>query len=183
MANRKSVLLVFLVWLYAVIVPCPSVISVKSISVLEIPEARGMSCEDCADKRLYDTPQTPLGQSSTSLYFFLACFVPLVVISVLYTKIAIFLHKRRHTGMMNKLAASSKTKAVRMLIVILFTYVLSLGPAVILVMLRSYGVFNNTSFDVMLLVNWVVEFATYTSSLGNPLIYAYYNGDFGKELH
>ena len=59
---------------------------------------------------------------------------------------------------------------------------LSLGPAVILVMLRSYGVFNNTSFDVMLLVNWVVEFATYTSSLGNPLIYAYYNGDFRKEL-
>ena len=84
--------------------------------------------------------------------------------------------------MMTKLEARSKTKSVRMPIVIVFAYVLSLGPAVILVMLRSYGVFNNTSFDVMLLVNWVVEFATYTSSLGNPLIYAYYNGDFRKEL-
>jgi len=84
--------------------------------------------------------------------------------------------------MMTKLEARSKTKSVRMPIVIVFAYVLSLGPAVILVMLRSYGVFNDTSFDVMLLVNWVVEFATYTSSLGNPLIYAYYNGAFRKEL-
>ena len=172
-SKRKPALLVCLVWLYAVIMSCPSVISVKSISLLEIPEARGMSCDDCADQRLCDTPQTPLGQSSTTLYFLLAFFVPLVVISVLYTKIVLFLHKRSHTGMMNKLAARSKTKVVRMLIVIVFAYVLSLGPAVILVMLRSYGVVNNTSFDVMLLVNWVVEFAAYTSSLGNPLIYAY----------
>ena len=181
-SKKKPVLLVCLVWLYAVIVSCPSVVSVESISVREIPEAGGMYCNDCADKKLCDIPQTPLGQSSTTLYFLLAFFVPLVVISVLYTKIAIFLHKRSHTGMMNKLAARSKTKAVRMLIVIVFAYVLSLGPAVILVMLRSYGVFNNSSFDVMLLVNWVVEFVTYTSSLGNPLIYAYYNGDFRREL-
>ena len=181
-SKNKPVLLVFLVWLFALVVSCPSAISVKSISVLEIPEARGMSCDDCADKKLCDTPETPLGQSSTTLYFVLAFFVPLVVISVLYTKIVIFLHKRSHNGMMNKLAARSKTKAVHMLIVIVIAYVLSLGPAVIFSVLRSYGVFNNTSFDVMLLVNWVVEFATHTSSLGNPLIYAYYNGDFRKEL-
>ena len=117
-SKKKPVLLVFLVWLYALVVSCPSVISVKSISVLEIPEAHGMSCDDCADKKLCDTPETPLGQSSTTLYFLLAFFVPLVVISVLYTKIVLFLHKRSHNGMMNKLAARSKTKAVRMLIVI-----------------------------------------------------------------
>ena len=120
-SKRKPALLVCLVWLYAVIVSCPSVISVKSISLLEIPEARGMSWEDCADKRLCDTPQTALGQSSTTLYFLLAFFVPLVVIFVLYTKIVIFLHTRSYNGMMNKLAARSKTKAVRMLIVIVFT--------------------------------------------------------------
>ena len=120
-SKRKPALLVCLVWLYAVIVSCPSVISVKSISLLEIPEARGMSCEDCADKRLCDTPQTALGQSSTTLYLLLAFFVPLVVIFVLYTKIVIFLHTRSYNGMMNKLAARSKTKAVRMLIVIVFT--------------------------------------------------------------
>jgi len=59
---------------------------------------------------------------------------------------------------------------------------LSLGPAAVLAMLRSYGVFNKSSFNVMLLVNWMVDLAIYTSSLANPLIFAYYNGDFRKEI-
>ena len=181
-SKRNPVLLVFLVWLCAAVVSCPSVISVKSIPVLEIPEARGMSCDDCVDKKLCDIPQSPLGQSSATLYLLLAFLVPLVVLFVLYSKIVLLLHQRSHRGMMNKLAARSKCKAVRMLIIIVFAYALSLGPAVIFTMLRSYNVFNSTSFEVMLLVSLAVEFATYTSSLGNPLIYAYYNGDFRKEL-
>ena len=181
-SKRKPVLPVCLVWLYAVIVSIPSVITVRSISVREIPEASGMSCDNCTDKKLCDIPQTPQGQFSTTLYFFLAFVVPLAAISVLYTKIAIFLHQRSNNGMMHKVAARSKSKAVRMLIVIIFAYVFSLGPAVVFGMLRSYGMFNNTSFDVLLLVSWMIELAAYTSSLGNPLIYAYYNGDFRKEL-
>ena len=181
-SKRKPVLLVFLVWMYAAIVSCPSVISMNSIPVLEMPEARGVSCESCADKKVCDIPQSPLGQSSTTLYFILAFLVPLVVIFVLYSKVAVFLHRRSRSGMMNKPTARSKSKAIRMLIIIVLAYVLSLGPAVIFTMLRSYGVFNSTSFHVMLVVSWLVEFATYTSSLGNPLIYAYYNGDFRKEL-
>ena len=181
-SERKPVFLLCLVWLYAAIVSSPSVISVKDISVFEIPEARGMACEDCADKKLCDIPQNPLGQSSTTLYFLLAFFVPLVVIFALYTKVAIFLHHRGNNGMMHQVAARSKSKAIRMLIIIVFGYVVSLGPSVVLAMLRSYGVLNETSFSVMLLVSWMVDFASYTSSLGNPLIYAYYNGDFRKEL-
>ena len=181
-SKRKPVLLVCLVWLCAAIVSCPSVISMKSISVLEIPEARGMLCDNCTDKKLCDLPESPLGQSSTTVYFLLAFLVPVIVMFVLYSKIAVFLHQRSHSGMMSKQAARSKSKAVRMLVIIVLAYILSLGPAVIFTMLRSYGVFNSTSFDVMLVVSWVVEFATYTSSLGNPLIYAYYNGDFRKEL-
>ena len=84
--------------------------------------------------------------------------------------------------MMHKKAARSKSKAVRMLVITVFGYVLSLGPAAVLAMLRSYGALNNSSFDVMLLVNWTVDLAVYTSSLANPLIYAYYDGDFRKEI-
>ena len=181
-SKRKPVLLVCLVWLYASIVSCPTVISVESIFVLEIPEARGMSCDDCSDKQLCDIPQNPLGQSSTTSYFLLAFVVPLTVLSVLYTKVAIFLHQRSNKGKMHKVATRSRTKAVRMLVMIVVGYVLTLGPSVVFAMLRSYGLLNNASFDVMLLVSWVVEFATYTSSLANPLIYAHYNGEFRKEL-
>ncbi|XP_020629602.1 neuropeptide FF receptor 2-like [Orbicella faveolata] len=181
-SKEKPRLLLWLVWLYAVIVSSPSIISVKGVSVLEIPEAKGMDCEDCANKKLCDIPQNSLGQSSTTLYFLLAFIAPLTIISVLYAKVAIFLRHRGNSGMMNQVAAKSKSKAVRMLIVTVFGYVLSLGPAVVFAMVRSYGALNKTSFGVMLLVSGMVDFASYTSSLGNPLIYAYYNGDFRKEL-
>jgi len=181
-SKEKPRLLLWLVWLYAAIVSSPSIISVKGVSVLEIPEAKGMDCEDCAGKKLCDIPQNPLGQSSTTLYFLLAFIAPLTVISALYAQVAIFLRRRSNSGMMNQVAAKSKSKAVRMLIITVFGYVLSLGPAVVFAMVRSYGALNDTSLGVMLLASGMVDFASYTSSLGNPLIYAYYNGDFRNEI-
>ena len=82
--------------------------------------------------------------------------------------------------MMNRVAARSRTNAVRMLVLIVLRHVFSLGPSVFLAMLRSFRVLNNLSFDV-LLANWMTEFAAFTSSLGNPVIYEYYNGNFRKE--
>ena len=182
-STRRPFFFVGLCWLYATTVSCPSVVSVDSISVLEIPEARGMVCENCADKKLCDIPRSVLGQSSTTLYFLLAFVVPLTAIFALYARVAIFLYHRGKSGMMNPVATKSKSKAVRMLIITVFGYTLSLGPAAILAMLRSYGALNSKPFDAMLLVTWIVDFATYTSSLANPLIYAYYNGDFRQEIN
>ncbi|XP_020629603.1 neuropeptide FF receptor 2-like [Orbicella faveolata] len=182
-SKRKPFFLVCLCWAYATTVSCPSVVSVDSISVLDIPEARGMVCENCTDKKLCDIPQNLLGQSSTTLYFLLAFLVPLATIFALYAKVAIFLYHRGNSGMMNPVVVKSKSKAVRMLLITVFGYTLSLGPAAVLAMLRSYGTLNSKSFDAMLLVSWMVDFATYTSSLVNPLIYAYYNGDFKQEIN
>ncbi|CAH3197528.1 unnamed protein product [Porites evermanni] len=138
-SRRKPVLLVSLLWLCATVLSCPFVASVESISVLEIPEARGMSCNECAHQKICDIPQNVLGHSSTTLYFFCAFVVPLMIISVLYIKVAIFLHQRSNNGMMNRVAARSRTKAVRMLVLIVLGYVFSLGPSVFLAMLRSFG--------------------------------------------
>ena len=182
-SKRKPIFLVCLCWLYATIVSCPSVVSMDSISVLEIPEARGMVCENCADKKLCDIPQNLLGQSSTTLYFLLAFLVPLIVIFALYTKVAIFLHHRGKSGMMSHVAAKSRSNAVRMLIITVFGYVLSLGPAAVFAMLRSFGALNSKSFGCLLLVSWMVDIPTYTSSLANPLIYAYYYGAFRQEIN
>ena len=182
-SKRKPFLLVCLCWLYATIVSCPFLISMDSISVLKIPEARDMVCENCGDKKLCDVPQTLLGQSSTTLYFLLAFLVPLTVIFALYAKVAIFLHHRSKSGMMSQVSAKSKSNAVRMLIITVFGYVVSLGPAAILAMLRSFGTLNGKSFDSLLLVSWMADFATYTSSLANPLIYAYYNMAFRQEIN
>lgn len=142
-----------------------------------------MDCENCADKKLCDIPQNLLGQSSTTLYFLLAFLVPLTVIFALYVKVAIFLHKRGKSGMMCQVAVKSKSNAVRMLIITVFGYVLSPGPAAVLAMLRPFGILNSKSFGCLLLVSWMVDAATYTSSLANPLIYAYYNGAFRQEIN
>ena len=182
-SKGNSVYLVSLVWLYASLVSLPHVISVESISVAKMPEGQGMSCNNCADKKLCDTPQNVMGRSSTTLYFLLAFLLPLTVVVLLYSKIFLSLKQRCKNGMIHQVAARSKSKAVRMLIITVFGYALSLGPTVIFAMLRSYGILNNASFKVMLLVNWLVELATYTSSLGNPLIYGYYNRDFRNELY
>lgn len=181
-SKKKPVFLVSLVWLYAVIVSCPRVITVESVSVMAIPEARDMECDNCTDKRLCDIPQTGLGRFSITLYFLLAFILPLLAVIILYSKIIIFLQRRSRNAMMHKVAARSKSKAVRMLITTVFGYVFSLSPAVVFALLRSYGVLNQTPFGTMLLVNWMVDFATSTRSLANPLIYAYYNKDFRTEL-
>jgi len=145
-SKRNPFFLVCFCWLFATIVSCPFIVSVDSISVLDISEARGMVCENCTDKKLCDIPQSLLGQSSTTLYFLLAFLVPLTAIFVLYARVAIFLYHRGNSGIMNPVALKSKSKAVRMLVITVFRYVLSLGPAA---MLKSYGTLNSKSFDAM----------------------------------
>ncbi|KAK2567889.1 Pyroglutamylated RF-amide peptide receptor [Acropora cervicornis] len=181
--KRKRFWLACFVWLFAVIASCPFGACVETASVLEIPEARGIPFDDtCQKTRLCNIPQSSFGQAVTTLYFLLAFAFPLIAILVLYTKVVIFLNQRSRNGAINKTAVRSKVKAVRMLFISVTSYILSLGPGVVLPMVRSYGIFNNFSFDVILLVSWSAEFASYTSSLGNPLIYGYYNGDFRKEV-
>ena len=174
--------LIFLVWLYAIIVSIPGVVSVRSTSISELPEAEGMDCKTCSDKRICDMPQNIIGQVSTTSYFVFAFLFPLTSIFVLYTRIVLVLHRRRNNGMMHKVAARSKSKAVRMLVLAVIGYALSLGPGALLAMLRSYGNLSNTSFYQKFAVSWMVEIVQLTSSLGNPIIYAYYNVDFRKEL-
>ena len=131
-SRRKPVHLVFLVWLYATIVSIPDVVSVRSISMNELPEAEGMHCKTCSGKRICDMPQNAIGQVSTTSYFVFAFLVPLILIFVLYAKIVIVLHRRRNNGMMHKVAARSKSKAVRMLVLAVIGYALSLGPGALL---------------------------------------------------
>ena len=181
--KRKRHHLVFLVWLYAVIITCPFVVSEETISVSEIPEAKGMDCESCTARKLCDIiPQNSMSQFSTISYFILAFLLPVTVIFLLYTRIAISLHKRSHSGVAHKIAARAKSKAVRMLILTVFGYMPSLGPVAVYAMVRSCGYLSGMSFGNILTASWALKLVTLTSSLGNPVIYSYYNGDFRKEI-
>lgn len=180
-ARRRPVQAVLLVWLYSIVMSIPSTISVRSISVKDLPESNGKDCRNCQEKTCL-IPQDTLGQFSSIWYFIFAFFVPLLVIFTLYAKIATLLRRRDNDGAFHKVATRSKSKAIRMLIATVFGYFFSFGPDVVFSVMRSYGVFKNTSFTVTFLSVTIVELSMYTSSLINPLIYAYYNRAFRREL-
>lgn len=180
-ARRRPVQAVLLVWLYSIVMSIPSTISVRSISVKDLPESNGKDCRNCQEKTCL-IPQDTLGQFSSIWYFIFAFFVPLLVIFTLYAKIATLLRQRDNDGAFHKVATRSKSKAIRMLIATVFGYFFSFGPDVVFSVMRSYGVFKNTSFTVTFLSVTIVELSMYTSSLINPLIYAYYNRAFRREL-
>lgn len=174
--------LVLSVWMYATVISIPIVLSVKSLSINKTPGARSFDCQDCSGEKICDIPQTAMGRLSTAVYLFFSFLVPLIVIVTLYTKISVFLHQRSKNRVLHKVAARSKFKAVRMLAITSLGYILSLGPSAVFSLLRSYGSVNDMSFSGILTVTWVIEFETLLSSLWNPIIYAYYNGDFRKEI-
>ncbi|XP_068691218.1 neuropeptide FF receptor 2-like [Montipora foliosa] len=180
-SRRKPVQTIFLVWLYAVIVSVPTVIGVKSIPIQDIPEGNGMVCETCR-WNICDIPQDTLGRFSTVWYFAFAYFAPLVIILTFYTKVAIVLYHRDTNGTLHKVAARSKYKAMRMLVITVAGYVFSFGPDVLLDIMRSFGVFDGASFGVVSTFTVTAELLVYTSSLLNPLIFAYYNRAFRNEL-
>ena len=155
---------------------------VRSLYISKIPEAQSFDCQDCSEKKICDIPKNAVGRLSTTVYLTFSFFVPLIVIISLYTKISIFLYKRSRDKVIHKVAARSRLKAVRMLTIIVLGYILSLGPSALFKVLRSYGFVNNMSFSGILIVTWVLEFETLLSSLCNPIIYAYYNTDFKKEI-
>ncbi|XP_074629835.1 neuropeptide FF receptor 1-like [Acropora palmata] len=180
-SRRRPVQAVLLVWLYSMVMSIPSSISVRSISVKDLPESNGKDCRNCQEKTCL-IPQDTLGQFSSIWYFIFAFFVPLLVIFTLYAKIATLLRQRDIDGAFHKVATRSKSKAIRMLIATVFGYFFSFGPDVVFNVMRSYGFFKNTSFTVTFLSVTIVELSMYTSSLINPLIYAYYNRAFRREL-
>lgn len=174
--------LVLPVWLYASVISIPLVFSVRSLYISKTPEAQSFGCQDCSEKKICDIPKNAVGRLSTTVYLTFSFFVPLIVIISLYTKISIFLYKRSKDKVIHKVAARSRLKAVRMLTIMVLGYILSLGPSALFKVLRSYGFVNNMSFSGILTVTWVLEFETLLSSLCNPIIYAYYNTDFKKEI-
>ena len=113
--------------------------------------------------------------------FYFAFVVSLATMSVLYTKIAIFGIKEARTERCIKWRQYQEIEQYACLLK-RYLNVSSQGPAVAFSILKSYGVLNNTASNVVLTISWLVVLTTLTSSLANPLIYAYYNRKFRREL-
>ena len=122
------------------------------------------------------------GQFSTTVYFLFSFLIPILIISSAYIRIVICLSKRGRLQPANRNTAKSKVKAVRMLVLMVVWFVVSWGPTTILSMLHSYYELDQQPYVIVFVVTMLAEVLMYSSSVINPVLYAYYNIDFRKQL-
>ena len=110
------------------------------------------------------------------IYFILGFLVPLVMITVAYSKISVFLWRKSRNRMINQAALKSKGKAVRMLVLIVLGFVICLGVPQLYQLMTSFGFKDQAAISVLSVILYL------SSSAINPVIYGFYSAEFKQGL-
>ena len=188
---RKShnVKVLILIWFYSLAMSVPVSFSVEPARVSTIYEhvdnqsnnSLNESChlntsditEVCVFRR--DNWRSEL---SFSLYFGVSFLLPLLVMVVSYSKIFVFLRNRARSGFYNKTVLRSKHKALRMLLLVICSFILSWGPLMLINLAMAYGV---TLHLPGYTVRRFAQSLSITSSVLIPAIYVFSNSNFRRE--
>lgn len=120
-------------------------------------------------------------QLSVTIFFVFGFLLPLFVMTLCYGKILIFLWKRsRQTGAFNSAVTRPRSKATRVLILIVLTFLISWGPLMVLDTIQPYLHLNLRLWEFPARPLFICF--SFTSSILNPLIYAFGNSNFRREL-
>lgn len=122
-------------------------------------------------------------RAAFTVYFLFAFVVPLLCIIFSYTKITVFLWKKtKQTNIINRSMAKAKLRATQMFALVVFSFLLSWGPIIILDMVVSYpfrpGKITFKEFPLRPLFDCFSQ----TSSILNPIIYAFGDTHFRRSL-
>ena len=120
-----------------------------------------------------------LSKISFTIYFLLAFLVPLSIITHSYCKIFFYLRKRATKRTMSPCYIKSKYKALRMLVLIVLSFLLSWGPFMLIELAKVYGAtvrFEDIS------VKQIAMSISLTSSVIHPVIYSFGNENFRYEV-
>ena len=110
-----------------------------------------------------------------TIYFILGFFLPLIIITVAYSKIAVYLWRKSHNGTTNQAALKSKGKALRMLVLLVLGFVVCFGVSQLKELMIAFGVY----FPAFSHLEVVLQLS---SSLVNALIYGLYSAEFKQGL-
>ena len=138
--------------------------------------------ENCSVPRLCDYLKHWSSQLSSTLYFVMAFFVPLVVMVTLFVMTYLYLSRDYNSGSISVETVRAKRKVTKMLITLSLGVVICWGPVVLISMLRSYDLLNGVSYDIVLILLIISELMKFLNSLFNPLVFAYYIPNFRKDL-
>lgn len=111
-------------------------------------------------------------------YFILAFLTPLLTIIVTYSAVFRFLNARsKHR--FTQVTVKSKRKALKMLIVVVASFVVCWAPIMLVDLIRVY---DARKLRVRMLFRQIAESFSHSSSIICPVIYAFGNANFRKEL-
>ena len=119
-----------------------------------------------------------------TIYFLFAFVVPLFCIVFSYTKITVFLWRKTKTAnVANRGLAKAKLRALRMFALVVFSFVLSWGPIMILDIIASYPRRPGKITIVKIPLRPLFDCISQTSSILNPVIYAFGDNNFRRSLY
>lgn len=156
------------IWLYALVCSIPHFFS-NNISHMNFEGGRtNYTLVVC-------TPSTGLTQQiSSTVYLVVGFILPLVIVSVAYTKIAVYLRKRSQQGIVhNRVMLRSRQKALRMLVLSVLSFAFFWGPYFVCRVVWSYDATKISKASFV-----YTSFFQIFSSLANPFIYGFYNWEF-----
>ena len=201
---KQSRNLVAASWIYGAVCAAPFLYSSKSVFIVD---------EETQEKFWFCYDITSLHAQISSTVFLACSFVfPLIFMGMAYGRIVRFLFKRARNKLINSQIAKAKFRAVKMMALIVFTYLVTWGPQLIWQSMDSFGILiehasmsvketmyeeevfkdsvelreeqrqQNRNIEIYVLITTLFETLTFSSSVLNPLIFGYYNRNFQDEL-
>ena len=170
------------IWLFSVAISFPIIFGAHVN-----PRVMGITRQDNLSEPIYTTPaficvlprSSFASQISFTIYFFFTFVAPLSIITTSYWKIFIFLRKRAIKRTMSPFYIRSKYNALRMLVLIVVSFLFSWGPFMLLELAKVYGAI--VRFGDISVKQFVVSISL-TSSVIHPVLYSFGNANFRCEV-
>lgn len=118
-------------------------------------------------------------QIAFSVYFVCGFLVPLCIMIISYSRVFCFLSNRAKHSMLNRSVVKSKFKTLFILVMLVLSFVISWAPITVLDLIQSY--LHPPEQDIRVWLRPITECLCYSSSILNPVFYAFANESFRKE--
>lgn len=196
--NTRKYLTIFFIWLYAFLISSGFIASATPASkIFKFPRpsipysSRNLTTNNSRSfeykpRHTHCVPGVSGSRErkvAFTMYFVFAFLFQLFLIVLFYTKITIFLWKRtKKNNTVNRSAAKAKLRAIQMFILVVFSFLISWGPIMILDMYASYSIKRLRVFHKFPL-RPLFDCVSQTSSILNPFIYAFGDANFKRGFH
>ena len=169
-------LYVMAVWGYSILIASPQMYSEGIGRVFNITFPGKKDVNDTFSLN-YCSPTQGSTQRilATAVYFILGFLIPLVIITVAYSKIAFYLWRKSRKRSTNQAALKSKGRALQMLVLLVLGFVVCLGVPQVKDLINSFG-FDDLFFSLL------ATALQLSSSVINTVIYGIYSSEFKRGL-